>query len=74
MNTSYAQGISDNFWMGSELTFIPMNGISLTSFGARYVTGSHMFFGTVGQQPDFKARSPFRIKQYNEAAVCEEGE
>jgi mitochondrial import receptor subunit TOM40 len=58
MNGSYTQEITDNLWAGSELTYIPMNGISLTSFGARWVNGPHVFSGTVGQQPDFKARSP----------------
>jgi mitochondrial import receptor subunit TOM40 len=58
LNGSYTQEITDNLWLGSELTFIPMNGISLTSFGARYVHGPHVFTGTVGQQPDFKGRSP----------------
>jgi mitochondrial import receptor subunit TOM40 len=58
LNGSFSQEISDNLWLGSELTYIPMNGVSITSFGGRYVAGPHIFTGTVGQQPDFKSRNP----------------
>jgi mitochondrial import receptor subunit TOM40 len=55
---AFTQEISDNLWLGTELTYIPVNGVSITSYGGRYVAGPHVINATIGQSPDFKGRSP----------------
>ena len=58
LNGSHSQEITDNLWLGTELTYIPLNGVSITSFGARFVDGPHVFSMNVGQQPNFRGKSP----------------
>jgi len=55
---AFSQEISDNLWLGTELTYIPVNGVSITSYGGRYVHGPHVISAALGQSPDFKGRSP----------------
>lgn len=58
LNGSYSREITDNLWLGTDLTYIPMNGVSLINYGARYVSGPHAVSANLGQQPDFKSRNP----------------
>lgn len=58
LNAAFSQEVTDSLWLGTELTYIPMNGVSLTSFGGRFVNGPHVLSATLGQQPDFRSRNP----------------
>ena len=58
LNAAFSQEVTDSLWLGTELTYIPRNGVSLPSFGGRYVSGPNVFSATLGQQPDFRSRNP----------------
>jgi mitochondrial import receptor subunit TOM40 len=58
VNGSFSREVSDNLFLGTDFTYIPLNGVSIVNYGARYVTGPHVVSTSVGQQPDFRGKSP----------------
>ncbi|EKX74222.1 mitochondrial import receptor subunit tom40, putative [Theileria equi strain WA] len=53
-NVAYTHQIVPSFSVGSELTYININGASIGSLAARYVKGDHIFTCQLTRQPNFK--------------------
>jgi mitochondrial import receptor subunit TOM40 len=58
LNSSFSRNLTKNLSVGADITYIPLNGVSLHSFGSRFASGPHVISGMLSQQPDFKGRSP----------------
>ena len=54
LNSSVSQEITKNLSLGSELTYVTANGVSIAGIGARYVRNNNIWSASIGRQPDFK--------------------